>query len=46
MIQMKDGFYPAFGTPTRDNGQLIESSYGNMIELMIEAGAQGVRLLF
>ena len=39
---MKDGFYPALGTPTEDNGELIESSYNKEIELMIEAGAQGV----
>ncbi len=42
MIEMKDGFYPALGTPTSDNGELIENSYNNGIELMIEAGAQGV----
>jgi len=39
---MKDGFYPALGTPTSDNGELIEKSYNKEIELMIEAGAQGV----
>lgn len=39
---MKDGFYPALGTPTSDSGKLIESSYQKGIELMIEAGAQGV----
>ena len=40
--QMKDGFYPALGTPTDANGQLVRSSYEKQIELMIEAGAQGV----
>ncbi len=39
---MKDGFYPALGTPTSDNGELIKNSYNKGIELMIEAGAQGV----
>ena len=39
---MKDGFYPALGTPTSDNGELIEDSYNKEIELMLEAGAQGV----
>ena len=39
---MKDGFYPALGTPTSDNGELIENSYNKEIELMIESGAQGV----
>ncbi len=39
---MKDGFYPALGTPTEDNGELIESSYYKGIELMIEADAKGV----
>jgi len=41
-MQMKDGFYPALGTPTSDNGELIEKSYNKEIELMIKAGAQGV----
>ena len=39
---MNDGFYPALGTPTNDIGEIIESSYKKEIELMIEAGAQGV----
>ena len=39
---MKDGFYPALGTPTNSNGNLIKTSYNKGIELMIEAGANGV----
>jgi 4-hydroxy-tetrahydrodipicolinate synthase len=39
---MKDGFYPALGTPTGNNGELIENSYNKEIELMIDAGAQRV----
>jgi 4-hydroxy-tetrahydrodipicolinate synthase len=39
---MKNGFYPAVGTPTGNNGELIENSYNKEIELMIDAGAQGV----
>ena len=41
-LQMKDGFYPALGTPTDANGRLVLSSYGNEIDLMIAAGAQGM----
>jgi len=40
--QMKDGFYPALGTPTDANGQFVGSSYEKEINLMIEAGAQGL----
>lgn len=40
--QMKNGFYPALGTPTDDNGKLIETSYVKGIELMIESGAAGM----
>ena len=39
---MKDGFYPALGTPTDTNGQLAGNSYEKQINLMIEAGAQGL----
>lgn len=39
---MKNGFYPALGTPTDDNGKLIESSFTREIELMIESGAAGM----
>ena len=40
--QMKDGFYPALGTPTNDNGKLIETSYVKEIELMLASGASGM----
>ena len=39
---MKNGFYPALGTPTDDDGKLNEVSYSKGIELMIGAGAAGV----
>jgi len=42
MIQMNNGFYPALGTPTDDNGILNESSYSKGIELMVSSGAAGV----
>lgn len=40
--QMKNGFYPALGTPTDDNGKLIGTSYTKGIELMIASGAAGM----
>lgn len=39
---MKNGFYPALGTPTDDNGRIIEPSFSREIELMIESGAAGM----
>ncbi len=39
---MKNGFYPALGTPTVDDGKLNEASYTKGIELMIGAGAAGL----
>jgi 4-hydroxy-tetrahydrodipicolinate synthase len=39
---MKNGFYPALGTPTDDNGILNETSYAKATELMIVSGAAGV----
>lgn len=39
---MRNGFYPALGTPTDDDGKLIETSYTKGIELMIESGAAGM----
>lgn len=42
---MKNGFYPALGTPTDGDGKLIRKSYERGINLMIEAGAQGVLCL-
>lgn len=42
---MKDGFYPALGTPTDSNGKLSKDSFNKQVELMIEASAQGVLCL-
>ncbi|MBN1181167.1 MAG: dihydrodipicolinate synthase family protein [Bacteroidales bacterium] len=39
---MKNGFYPALGTPTDENGKLNKTSYTKEIELMIASGAAGV----
>ncbi len=39
---MKNGFYPALGTPTDDHGRVIESSFAREIGLMIESGAAGM----
>jgi 4-hydroxy-tetrahydrodipicolinate synthase len=41
-MQMKDGFYPALGTPTNIVGSLATGSYEKQINLMIEAGAKGL----
>jgi dihydrodipicolinate synthase/N-acetylneuraminate lyase len=43
--EMKNGFYPALGTPTNDDGKLIEASFSKGIELMIESNAAGVLCL-
>lgn len=40
--KMEDGFYPALGTPTGDEGKLIRDSFKKEIELMIDAGASGL----
>ncbi len=39
---MNSGFYPALGTPTGVGGTLVKDSFNRQVELMIEAGAQGV----
>ncbi len=39
---MKEGFYPALGTPLNGNGELEAKSYIKEIELMIAAGAAGL----
>ena len=39
---MKNGFYPALGTPVNNDGRIIESSYKKQIELMIASGAAGL----
>jgi len=40
--QMENGFYSALGTPTDDNGKLVEKSFAKEIELMITSGAAGM----
>jgi dihydrodipicolinate synthase/N-acetylneuraminate lyase len=40
--QMENGFYSALGTPTDDNGKLVEKSFAKEIELMISSGAAGM----
>lgn len=39
---MKDGFFPALGTPLNAEGNLNKKSYTKQINLMIDAGASGV----
>ncbi len=39
---LKDGFYPALGTPLDRGGSLCKESFTKGIELMTEAGAAGV----
>jgi len=39
---LKNGFFPALGTPTDVHGKLIEGSFSRQIELMISSGASGV----
>ena len=39
---MKDGFYPALGTPTGEYDKLVKSSYEREIDLMIRSGAVGM----
>ncbi len=41
-IRLKNGFYPALGTPTDNEGKLIEKSFSRHIESMISSGAAGV----
>lgn len=40
--ELKDGFYPALGTPTDQDGKLVSESFDRQTELMIESGAAGV----
>jgi 4-hydroxy-tetrahydrodipicolinate synthase len=40
--ELKDGFYPALGTPTNQSGELITESFDKQTERMIESGASGV----
>ena len=39
---MKDGFFPALGTPLDAEGRLNRSSFEKQIETMIESGASGL----
>ncbi|MFO7612033.1 MAG: dihydrodipicolinate synthase family protein, partial [Clostridia bacterium] len=39
---MKDGFFPALGTPLDREGTLNRTSFGKQIERMIDAGAAGL----
>ena len=39
---MKNGFFPALGTPLDAEGQLNDESYEKQIEMMIGAGASGI----
>jgi len=39
---MKNGFYPALGTPVDNKGRIIKDSFAKQIEMMIEAKAAGV----
>ncbi|MGV8090496.1 MAG: dihydrodipicolinate synthase family protein [Mangrovibacterium sp.] len=41
-LKIKDGFYPALGTPTDINGCINKTSYSKGIEMMLDAGAKGV----
>jgi 4-hydroxy-tetrahydrodipicolinate synthase len=40
--KLKEGFFPALGTPTDKDGKLMEPSYARQIDLMILSGAAGV----
>ena len=40
-MDLKDGFYPALGTPLDDNGNFLAKSMCHQIELMTDAGASG-----
>lgn len=39
---IKGEFYPALGTPTGLNGELVKESFGRHIEMMIGSGASGL----
>ncbi len=42
---MKDGFYTALGTPVRENGDLVASSFKKHVEDQVAAGAAGVLVM-
>lgn len=39
---MKDGFFPALGTPLDADGNLNADSYSKQIDMMIDSGASGI----
>jgi len=39
---MKNGFFPALGTPLNSDGQLNADSYAGQVDIMIESGASGL----
>ncbi len=41
-MELKNGFYPALGTPLDKDGNLMADSYRKQIEMMIEAGTSGM----
>ncbi len=41
-INFNNGFYPALGTPTNEDGVLVTGSFSRQIELMIGSGASGM----
>ena len=44
-MSLRDGFYPALGTPLDENGDFIARSMRRQIDLMAEAGASGYLVL-
>jgi 4-hydroxy-tetrahydrodipicolinate synthase len=42
---MKEGFYPALGTPTDEDGRLNKKSFQRQIDLMLDSGASGMLCL-
>lgn len=45
MMTLKNGFYPALGTPLDAEGNLVKRSFQNHIEQMIDAGASGLLVM-
>ena len=42
---LKNGFFPALGTPLDYNGDIVKKSFQNHVDHMIEAGASGLLVL-
>jgi len=40
-MRLKDGFYPALGTPLDENGDFVEKGMFSQVKLMLDAGASG-----